>query len=80
MVTLKLYRSEFVLILKKFLPLKNCVFKKCLIYCFLARSGAKDFYYARSGSKAVQNFLYLLSVAHSEAKIHVCVFFFFLPF
>ena len=38
------------------MPLKNCVFKKCLIYCFLAHSGAKDFSYARSGIKAVQIF------------------------
>ena len=40
--------------------------------------GQKIFSYARSESQAVQIVLYLLSVAHSDAKIHVCVFFFFL--
>ena len=42
--------------------------KRCLIYCFLARLGAKDISYARMGSKAVQKILYSSSVAHSDAK------------
>ena len=69
------FRIFLQLKLKKLLAFTNCVFKKCLIYCSLARSRAKYFSYARLGSKAVQKSLYSLSVAHSEAKIDVHVFF-----
>ena len=71
------FRIFLKLKLKKLFAFKNCVFKKCSIFCLLARSGAKDFSFARSGSKPVQKTLYnSLSVAHSDAKIYVHVFFF----